>query len=167
MSYRKAYILRSQLEAQRFLNPEFTRPSSFNLARTRLSPAGDEILTHCSTQAAWNSPPDLRELPQELSRSPPRAEPQPGQRPRCPPHPSLTLECGSEKEACVNSTISITWHGLCLLPAGVSVVMAKACDRGLPGDEKCFICILAVREGSQAASSLPSITAQKGPASPT
>lgn len=55
-------------------------------------------------------------------------------------------ECGSAEEACVNSAIGrITWHGLCLLPAGVSVVMTKDCDRGLPGDENCFICILAVK----------------------
>lgn len=47
---------------------------------------------------------------------------------------------------------SITWHGLCLLPAGVSVVMAKDCDRGLPGDAKCFMCLYsAVKEGGQAA----------------
>lgn len=62
------------------------------------------------------------------------------------------------KEACVNSPIGmITWHGLCLLPAGVSVVMAKDCDRGLPGDEKCFICILAVkRKTSSLSHCLPS-----------
>lgn len=82
-------------------------------------------------------------------------------------HTTLTLECGSEREACVNSTILITWHGLCLLPARVSVVMAKAWDRGLPGDEKCFICILAVREGSPSASSPAFHHSAEGPASPT
>lgn len=34
----------------------------------------------------------------------------------------------------------------------VSVVMAKDCDRGLPGDEKCFICILAVKRKTRSLS---------------
>lgn len=109
-----------------------------------------------STLVAWNSPPDLW-------KSCPWAEQGRAEATGLSP----PLECGSATEPCVNSPIgTITWQGLCLLPAGVSVVMAKDCDRGLPGDEKHFICILAVKEGRQAASLLPSIIAQKGPASP-